>query len=85
MSKKKSSPKDRQIHKDVFQIFRGHQQDTFDILLQSKTRKGAVVPTTGGEDHSPVAVSADRLVGAALGCPKGEGFGIVSTPGRLRR
>jgi hypothetical protein len=78
--------RDQLIHDEVFKMLDDCQQkDPKMILGQCKCRRSAVVSSTGGENSSPVAVSGDRLVGAVLGCPNGEGFGIVSSPRRLRK
>jgi hypothetical protein len=76
--------KDLRITKEVLDIFSGHESAPLDMLLRSKTRKTAIVPTTGGESDSPAQVGEYRLVGTVLGCSKGEGFSIVSSPYCLR-
>lgn len=83
MSTRKSF-KELRLQVEVLGLFEDTEHRIHDILDNYRSRLTNVVPTTGGENHSPTSVGEYRLVGTVLGCAKGEGFGIVSSPRRLR-
>lgn len=82
---KENSFKDLRLHAEVLGLFEDTEHGSQDILGQYRSSMTRVVPTTGGENYSPTSVGEYRLVGTVLGCAKGEGFGIVSSPRRLRK
>lgn len=77
--------RDLRVHAEVLELFKDTEYRSHDILGQYRSRLTKVVPTTGGENNSPTPVGEYRLLGTILGCPKGEGFGIVYSPRRLRK
>ena len=77
--------RDLRVHAEVLELSKATEYRSHDILGQDRSRLTKVVPTTGGENNSPTPVGEYRLLGTILGCPKGEGFGIVYSPRRLRK